>query len=736
VLPSGSVVSGYRIERVLGQGGMGVVYEATQLSLNRIVALKFLSDALGLDTGFRERFRREGQIQAGVDHPHIVPVYEAGETPEGLFIAMRLVRGPNLKELILGGELDPARALHILEPVADALDAAHEAELIHRDIKPQNILVGGRDHAYLADFGLTKEAGATGLTRTGQFVGTFDYVSPEQIGGAPGGRASDVYALAGVLYECLTGEVPYPRGSEAALLYAHMTDPPPFVTARRPQLPAAVDAVIARAMAKQPAERHTSASEMVGAARRALGSSAYGSVMAAPPPVAGTPDTRAGTTAHGRVAATPPAEVPETVPARTRLTGRPRPAGTGGAAAEDVAQDGAGTRTGVAARLDAVTDDPAADAVGTAARGADASDGDGAWAAAPPATRVSARRRGAETRISGRRREAAGATRLGERREPARQAPAAAPAARRGAIAAAVAAGVAVAAVGAFVAGRAGERPAPAPAKPLVVSGADLRLTAPAGWQRAEAPVIPGLEFAEPVALAAGDADAGLVAGRLPAAEGAALLPPRFVGGLGAQARDDQVVRLGDVEAKHYPQLQPEGFDRPLSLYLVPTRTGVTAVACHAASPSPALTRACAQAAASLRLRGGEALPLGPSADVADGLDAIAAGLERTRRAARRALARARTPTAQAVALARLARSYRRAGRVAGELETGPADRPSVRGLATALTAAGSAYGTTARAARAERRAAYEKARDRARRAERSLARRAAALEAAGYRVD
>ena len=235
---------------------MGVVYEATQVSLNRTVALKVLAPHLTDDLLFRERFRREGQIQAGIDHQHIVTVYEAGETEHGFFIAMRLIRGPNLKDLIISRVLDPGRTLRILSPIGDALDAAHDAGLIHRDIKPQNILVGGRDQAFLADFGLTKASGEKSLTRTGQFVGTFDYISPEQIKGERATKKTDVYALAAVLYESLTGVVPYPKDSEAAVLYAQMADPPPKVTDQRPELPAGLDQVIATGMAKDSAERY------------------------------------------------------------------------------------------------------------------------------------------------------------------------------------------------------------------------------------------------------------------------------------------------------------------------------------------------------------------------------------------------------------------------------------------------------------------------------------------------
>jgi hypothetical protein len=270
MLRAGTIVAGYRIERSLGQGGMGVVYEATQLALNRTVALKFLAGDFGDDVDFRERFRREGVVQAGIDHPRIVPVYEAGEVDGSLFLAMRLVRGSNLKQLIRAGELDAARGLRILTPVADALAAAHEAGLTHRDIKPQNILVGARDHGYLADFGLTKGPDVVSLTRTGQFLGTIDYAAPETINGEPATARSDTYALAAVLYECLTGEVPYKRPSEAAVLFAHVADPPPLVSVRRPDLPAALDEVIARGMAKRPGDRYESPRDLLGDAEHAL----------------------------------------------------------------------------------------------------------------------------------------------------------------------------------------------------------------------------------------------------------------------------------------------------------------------------------------------------------------------------------------------------------------------------------------------------------------------------------
>jgi hypothetical protein len=337
LLETGTIVSGYRIDGMLGEGGMGAVYRATQLSLNRTVALKVLATDLSEDETFRERFRREGLLQAAIDHAHIVTVYEAGETEEGLFLAMRLVRGPTLKDEILGKRLTPDRTARILTAVADALDAAHEVGLIHRDVKPQNILVGARDHAYLADFGLTHVPDEAGrLTGTGQFVGTIDYVSPEQLRGEGADHRSDVYALAGVLYECLSGEVPYPRPSEAAVLYAHLSDPAPSLSEKRPDLPAELDTLLARGMAKDPDERFSSAGEFMRSAAAALGVATAAPAPAAPAPGDGQATRPAGaafgeqTVARQAVTA-PAAAAPgaATTPAGEAVAERRAPAAAG-----------------------------------------------------------------------------------------------------------------------------------------------------------------------------------------------------------------------------------------------------------------------------------------------------------------------------------------------------------------------------------------------------------------------
>jgi predicted Ser/Thr protein kinase len=284
-------IAGFRIDGYLASGGMGTVYLATQLSLGRVVALKVLSANLSQDEAFHKRFRREAMLQATLEHPHIVPVYEAGESSYGLFIAMRLVDGPDLKQLI--GTLDASDTLELLRGIARALDAAHAAGLIHRDVKPQNILVAGGDHAYLADFGLTTAAGVTSVTTTGQFVGTPDYVSPEQIRDEEPDARSDLYSLGAVLFECLTGGVPFSRSSKIATMYAHLEQPPPSVHALAPELPVALDAVFARALAKRREDRYATAVELIAAARSALGSTPGPDVAdgrsSAPAPVAAIP---------------------------------------------------------------------------------------------------------------------------------------------------------------------------------------------------------------------------------------------------------------------------------------------------------------------------------------------------------------------------------------------------------------------------------------------------------------
>jgi serine/threonine protein kinase len=266
----------YTIERLVGRGGMSVVYLAEDTRLGRRVALKVLAGDVAMDESFRARFLAESRTAASLEHPNIVPIHEAGEAEGHLYIAMRYVRGTDLATLLdQEGPLDPQRARSVIEQVAAALDAAHAEGLVHRDVKPANVLLAPgteRDLVYLSDFGVTRRTSAPrGPTATGQFLGTVEYAAPEQFEGRPVDTRTDVYALGCVLYECLTGEPPFRRDEQVAVMYAHLNEPPPSVTARRPEIPAGIDPVVARAMAKRPQERYASAGALAADAARALG---------------------------------------------------------------------------------------------------------------------------------------------------------------------------------------------------------------------------------------------------------------------------------------------------------------------------------------------------------------------------------------------------------------------------------------------------------------------------------
>ena len=265
----GAELAGYRIERFIARGGMGSVYEATQLSLDRRVALKFISGGLGVDDRFRERFRREARSAAAIDHPNILPVYEAGELDDGrLFLAMRLVDGPDLSSLLKErGPLDASQTIEILSQVGDALDAAHERGLVHRDVKPANVMLETRDsgwHAYLTDFGLAKPNDqGSGHTATGELLGTIDYMAPEQIDGQPLDGRADVYSFGCMVYRCLTDDLPYRRDTRTATMMAHANAPIPLPSAAIAGLPAPLDVVVQRAMEKDPDKRANSAGELM-----------------------------------------------------------------------------------------------------------------------------------------------------------------------------------------------------------------------------------------------------------------------------------------------------------------------------------------------------------------------------------------------------------------------------------------------------------------------------------------
>ncbi|CAL9675365.1 Serine_threonine-protein kinase PknB [Streptomyces sp. enrichment culture] len=273
----GQQIAGYRIEQEIGRGGMAVVYRARDLRLERTVALKLLAPELARNDTFRRRFTHESRAAAAIDHPHIVPVFEAGETDGVLYIAMRYVAGSDLRHVLdREGPMPPVTAVRVAAQVASALDAAHDHGLVHRDVKPGNILVSrGTDsdhpeHVYLTDFGLTKKSlSLTGFTTVGQFVGTLDYVSPEQISGKPVDARCDVYGFACVVFETLAGHPPFLRDDDMALLWAHQYDEPPPLTEDRPDLDPRVDPVFAQALAKSPDDRYPSCLAFVAALRAA-----------------------------------------------------------------------------------------------------------------------------------------------------------------------------------------------------------------------------------------------------------------------------------------------------------------------------------------------------------------------------------------------------------------------------------------------------------------------------------
>jgi DNA-binding beta-propeller fold protein YncE len=314
----GSRIAGYRLDEETGRGGMAVVYRAYDTRLERPVALKLLAPELARDAAFRQRFIRESRTAAAVDHPNIIPIFEAGEAGGVLFIAMRFVYGRDVQSLIdAGGPLPVVQACHIISQVAAGLEAAHAHGLVHRDVKPGNILLDGSasfpGHAYLSDFGLSKRAlSDSALTSTGQFLGTVDYIAPEQIEGRGVDARTDEYALACTAFSMLTGAPPFTRDESVAVMWAQMSAPPPPLTSRRPDLPAAVNDVMAKALAKAPMERYSTCPQFAEALRRACGleAGARGPGPAAPTRVPGPEPTQVSGWAPGQPGASEPGPPP------------------------------------------------------------------------------------------------------------------------------------------------------------------------------------------------------------------------------------------------------------------------------------------------------------------------------------------------------------------------------------------------------------------------------------------
>jgi hypothetical protein len=274
-LSDGDEFAGYRVERRLGRGGMGVLYLAVEPGLERRVALKLIAPEAASDEVFARRFAEESRIAASIEHPNVVPIYAAGEEAGVPYIAMRYVAGADLaRRLTREGRLSPPAAVDLIAQIGNGLDAIHAAGLIHRDVKPANVLLSGDDggdHAYITDFGVARNVSTeSGLTQTGRFVGTLDYVAPEQISGGAIDARADVYALGCLLFKLLTGEVPFPKDGDAARLFAHLNDPPPAPSLYVPEVSMALDDVVIRAMSKSPDDRYPSAGDLGRAAQAAL----------------------------------------------------------------------------------------------------------------------------------------------------------------------------------------------------------------------------------------------------------------------------------------------------------------------------------------------------------------------------------------------------------------------------------------------------------------------------------
>jgi serine/threonine-protein kinase len=716
---------------------MGTVYEAHQIALGRDVALKLLTPRLGQDPSFRERFQHEGRIQAAIDHPHIVTVFEAGEIDEGLYIVMRLIRGPTLKDLVIARELEGARTLRLLTPIADALDAAHDAGLIHRDIKPQNILVGARDHPYLADFGLTKGINDAGLTKTGQFVGTIDYVAPEQIRGEPATRCSDIYSLGAVLYECLTGVIPYPKPSDAAVMYAHLSEPPPLVSDQRPDLPHELDDVLRKAMAKEPAERQQTASELLAEAKRAFGRKTR-AVITPPPPVE-RPEETGIREVEARVP-TRPARVPSAV-----TPGKPT---------------GAASPTPGAAH----TPETPPNRSTTDHSSHETRPGERPSAATSPATSSGP----GETRVSSSSDTGAAAVdpaRLPERPSPNTRAPALAPVgdptseaarsprhqsraggparpesrgiSREGVIGMAVV-GLIIAAVAGYLIGRPGAPSSSASGPRLVrpASSGGLSLRFPGDWgARATVPSVAGIVWDEATAVGPpSDARRGLIVGRTKT-RSASLLPVGLSAATAASAPAGDRVQVGRLQGiRRELSIDP---GRLLMLFSAPTTRDVATVACYGpASNAAALRATCASILATLQLTGPvRPYPLSPGGSFGNSLHNVLGALSAHRGLLRAQIAVARTPALQASIAARLATEYDHARRLIGAADAGPQAAAAQQAIVRGLDSASAAYKSLGRAARKSNRRGYAAGQVAVRDAERRFARALGRLRSLGYSV-
>ncbi len=681
-LDVGDIVDEYRVVSVIGEGGMGTVYEAVQIPLDRHVALKLLDRKLSADGDFRERFRLEGQIQARFDHPNVVPIYAAGESPEGLFIAMRIVRGPTLKQMIMSGGLDDQRALELLAPVADALDAAHADGLIHRDVKPQNILVDEKGKPFLADFGLTKSAESNGLTRSGLFVGTFDYVAPEQVLGQTASPASDVYALTAVLYESLTGLPPFVRPSEASLLYAHVNETPPPVSDLRADLPDSIDRICTRGLDKDPVERYSTASALIADAATALADVAVGR-------------------------APPPESAPQRPGRSTRSASIRTPLSDTKADSAPIERD---QERSPATRPDGISDTKAAP-VDSAEKNLSTEPDQGLGESLAADVGVQESRPAAHSDRLASKHIATLATGL-----------------------VILGAGAGLVVGGAF----AGDTTSNA-SEPVTASTPQMKITIADGWKskpstsRASAD---GLNLSSPVILQrAGPPTATLVAGLAKDAANAQLLDKRFAEKVPqSQLRRTKIVTLGGSQALSYQLLRVSGRN-PTTIFAIPTAQGVVTLACSSRGLVGKVNQECTQMATTVALRGAKAQPVLPAASFAKQLDAILMPLQRGVKATARKLAAAKTSTGQSSAASQMASRYSAAAKSVRRLSTPTRSVAAATGLASGVSSAGSAYKSLAKAAALEDSTAYYRAASAVKVANLEVQKALVRFEALGYTV-
>ena len=673
MLERGTIVAGdFRVDGVVGDGGMGVVYEATQLSLDRTVALKLVSTAFSQDAGFRERFRREGRLQATLEHAHVIDVYAAGQSDQGLYLAMRLVRGPSLAALIGKPALTVERTQRLLTQIASALDAAHDVGLIHRDLKPHNILIDERrDHSYLADFGVTKARGTAGLTQVGQLVGTLAYMAPEQFRGYEATERSDIYSFGAVLFESIVGTVPYAMPTEASIINAHLSEAVPKITDHRPELPSGVDDVIARAMAKEPEDRYATATAMMEELAATLAAEAPASRTL----VSDVPEPP------------PPADATRVVPAPD-----PPPA-----------EPGTHVTTDVPAPPTAVTPAPA-----TELRTAETT------AAPVEATTMSKREAVAP---------------------PPAPPRAARPAGRSRWIWAIGAAAILGLAVAGFVGGSHSapdkQRTVVDRSQRNVKTGA-LGVAAPVSWKQASAPSIPGLRLGNGLSVAPSEAG-GLTAGTVRRAW-PTFLPASFRKAIGAAAvKRRQLVKIGGLSAYRYPNVAPKGYAGSMTVYAIPQGKSEWIAACWGASGAP--PEQCEDVAASLSVDGAKDYDLAPSAAYASKIRGAVAALEGARKGGLAAVSKASTQKAQSTAVRQVAAAYASFAKRLAAAGPPPYASPAHARIVSAARSTQRAYAALAGAAAAGSRGRYDAARALVRKREAQLRATLAGLAQLGYQV-